>query len=195
MKILVSSQFKNPKRGFTLVELLIGAGISSILAMALMSLMFYTSRSFAALTNYVDLDSYSKNALDRMTSEIRQTQKLMIGTSTRLVFLDGDGKLLTYTYDPKARTLSRTKAGVTDKDPLLRQCDSLKFSLFQRNPMKGKYDQYPAATPATCKLIQVQWTCSRDLIYLKWNTESILSAKIVIRNNPTAKGAVPPGTI
>lgn len=130
-----------------------------------------------------------------MTSEIRQTQKLLIGTATRLVFLDGDGTLLTYTYNAKARTLTRIKNGVTDKEPLLKQCDSLKFSLFQRNPKKGTYDQFPAATANTCKLVQVQWTCSRDLIYLKWNTESILSAKIVIRNNPAAAGAAPPGTI
>lgn len=181
--------------GFTLVELLVGVGISSVLALALMSLMFYTSRSFAALTNYVDLDAYSKNALDRMTTEIRQTRRLVLGNESRLVFIDSDGKTLIYAYNAKARTLTRTKDGIADKDPLLRQCDSLKFSMFQRNPKKGTYDQYPTATANTCKLIQVQWTCSRDLIYLNWNTESILSAKIVIRNNPSAPGAVPPGTI
>jgi type II secretory pathway pseudopilin PulG len=183
------------RSAFTLVELLVGLCIASILGGALLSLVFYTSRSFAALANYVDLDAYSKNALDRLTNEIRQTRRLTSGNNSRLVFQDFDGKTLIYLYDAKAKTLTRTKDGVADKEPLLRQCDSLKFSMFQRNPKKGSYDQYPSATPSTCKLIQVQWTCSRDLIYAKWNTESILSAKIVIRNNPTAKGAVPPNTI
>ena len=174
-----------PVRAFTLVELLVGLAISGILATALMSLVFYTSRSFAALTNYVELDAYSKNALDRMTSEIRQVRRLTTGSERELVFQDFDGQELRYTYDPTAKTLTRSKGGVRDPEPLLKQCDSLRFSLFQRNPRGGSYDQYPAATPATCKLIQVRWVCSRDLIHARQNTESILSAKIVIRNNPS----------
>jgi len=175
------------RRAFTLVELLVGISLATVLGLGLMSLVLYTARSFAALTNYVELDAYSKNALDRMTSEIRQTQRLVSGTSTRLEFQDWDGKRLIYRFNPAKKILTRTKDGVEDAEPLLKQVDTLKFMLFQRNPKKGTYDQFPAATASTCKLIQMQWRCSRDLIYAKWNTESILSAKIVIRNNPNIK--------
>lgn len=165
----------------TLVELLVSLAICGILLAAVATLVFYTGRSFAALANYVDLDAHSRSALDTMSREIRQTKRLIAGSDTQLTFEDFDGKTLVYTYDSIARTLRRTRDGVPDTDPLLTECNFLKFSMFQRNTVSGKYDQYPTATPATCKLVQLRWVCSRDLIFSRWNTESVQSAKIVIR--------------
>ena len=55
------------------------------------------------------------------------------------------------------------------------------FSLYQRNPINGTYDQYPTANPDTCKLVQLSWICSRNILGKKANTESVQSAKVVIR--------------
>lgn len=164
-----------------MVELLVGLGVGAVLLTALAALLFYTGRSFAAIANYVDLDTYSRNALDTMSREIRQTRRLLEGTETRLVFEDWDGKRLSYTYDANSRTLNRAINDVTDAQPLLKECNYLKFSMYQRNPVSGKYDQYPTANASTCKLVQLRWICSRDLITARWNTESVQSAKIVIR--------------
>lgn len=169
------------KAGFTLVELMVSVGICSLVLIGLASLIFYTGRSFAALTNYVDLDVKSRTALDTMSREIRQTRQLTAGTTNSLTFEDFDGTSLVYAYDPVARTLTRTKDGVTDPRPLLTECNFLEFRMFQRNPKNGVYDQHAAATPATCKLVQLRWVCSRDLVKARWNTESVQSAKIVIR--------------
>ncbi len=165
----------------TLIELMVALSISSIVLSAVAALSFYTGRSFAALANYVDLDNASRNALDRMSKEIRQVNRLLEASDTRLVFEDGDTKRLIYEYNSTAKTLTRTKDGVTDDKPLLTECNYLKFSIFQRNPVSGTYDQYPTADPATCKLVQLKWICSRDLIRAQWNTESVQSAKVVIR--------------
>lgn len=167
--------------GFTLVELMVALGIGLLMMTALGGLTFYSGRSFAAMANYVDLDNKSRSALDRMSSEIRQTQYLMEASDTKLVFRDADGGKLTYTYNPNTRNLIRSKNDVADRKALLTECNSLKFSIFQRNPIDGTYDQYPTATPETCKLVQLRWVCSRDLITEKRNTESVQSAKIVIR--------------
>lgn len=173
----------NPRQrgGFTFIELMIASAIGAILLLAISALSFYTTRSFAALANYVDLDNYSRNALDRMSKEIRQANRLLEGTDTKLVFENFNGAKLTYTYDPLAKTLSRAVDGVPDKLPFLKECDYLKFAIFQRNPIQGTYDQYPTATADTCKLVQLKWVCSRSLIKAHWNTESVQSAKIVIR--------------
>ena len=165
----------------TLVELLFALGILSLVLAGLAALTFYTGRSFAALANYVDLDASSRHALDTMSREIRQTKRLIAGTATKLTFEDFDGKDLVYEYDAGSRQLTRTKNGVADPDPLLTECNFLEFSMFQRNPVAGKYDQYATANASTCKLVQLRWVCSRDLIKQKWNTESVQSAKIVIR--------------
>lgn len=172
---------KRRRAAFTIVELLVGVAISGIVLAVVASLTFYTGRSFAAMANYVDLDAFSRNALDEMSREIRQTTKLTAASTTNLVFENYDGATLEYRYDPDERTLRRYINGAADGDPLLEECDYLHFGIFQRNPVAGTYDQYPAATPETCKLVQLRWLCSRDLIQDNFNTESVQSAKIVIR--------------
>lgn len=169
------------RAGVTLIELMVTVAICSVLLVGLAALIFYTGRSFAAMANYVELDSTSRTALDTMSREIRQTKRLISGTSTNLTFEDFDGKELVFSYNETARTLTRAKDGVADAEPLLTECNFLEFSMFQRNPISGKYDQYPTADPTTCKLVQLRWICSRDLIKARWNTESVQSAKIVIR--------------
>jgi hypothetical protein len=166
--------------GFTLVELLVTSVTAGLVLLALASLTFYTGRSFSSLANYVDLDNYSRKALDTMTREIRQTNKLLSATTNKLTFQDYDGGELAYTFDSNAKTLVRSKNGVSDADPLLKECTFLQFSIFQRNPVAGTYNQYPTATAATCKLVQLKWICSRSVIRTV-NTESVQSAKIVIR--------------
>jgi prepilin-type N-terminal cleavage/methylation domain-containing protein len=168
------------RAGVTLIEMAIALGIASIVMLILGSLSSFTARSLAGLANYADLDRTSRNALDTMSQQIRQTRRVIEGTTNRLVFEDNDGGTLQFHYDAGARTLRRTKNAGASK-VLLSNCDNLTFSMYQRNPVAGTYDIYPTATPATCKLIQLRWTCSRDLLKSKFNTESVQSAKIVIR--------------
>ena len=168
------------RAAFTMVEMMIGLGIGALMLAALASLTLYTGRSFAAMVNYVDLDKASRATLDLMSQQIRQTSRLKEGDSKNLVFEDYDGKQLEFRYNSTNRTLTRIKQDEGSK-VLLRNCDDLTFSIFQRNPIAGTYNVYPTATPATCKLVQLRWTCSRDLIRSKVNTESVQSSKIVIR--------------
>jgi hypothetical protein len=155
--------------------------IGSLVAMGMAQLMLFSGRSFAAMANYVSLDRASRNALDTMSKQIRQTNRLIDYSSTSLTFEDADGGTLVFSYDAGARTLTRSKDGIADAKPLLEECDYLHFSIFQRNPIGGTYDVYPTATTTTCKLVQLSWICSREIFGLKANTESVQSSKIVIR--------------
>lgn len=168
----------------TLVELLVAIGIGGILFVAVGTLAFYSARSFAALSNYVELDNYSRKALDQMSREIRQADKLVSGTDSRLEFqhtnaTNGTTYNVIYEYNSADKRLRRTQG--TQTTVLLQECDFLKFSMYQRNPIGGTYDQYPTATPATCKLVQMSWVCSRQILGKRANTESVQSAKVVIR--------------
>lgn len=164
---------------FTLVEVMVAVGISTIIFLAMGSLSLYSGRSFAALANYAELDNASRNTLDTMTRDIRQTEALTAFSSTSLTFRDFDSNTLRYVYNPDQRTLTRMK--LNEVVVLLNECDSLNFAIFQRNPVGGTYDQYPTATPGTCKLIHVSWVCSRTIFGARVNTESVQTAKIVIR--------------
>ncbi len=163
----------------TLVELMVALAVASLLLLAVAVLGIYGGRSFAGLANYTDLDAKSRNALDRLTKDVRQVNRLTASTATSLTFEDADGSSLQYVFSPDDRTLARVKGGVTEV--LLTECDDLSFAIFQRNPINGTYDQYPTASPATTKLINVTWTCSRKILGNTMNTENVQTAKVVIR--------------
>jgi Tfp pilus assembly protein PilW len=169
-------------QAFTMAELLVAMGVGSIVMIAVMVLIFFTGRSYAALVNYTELDKYSRNALDQMVYKIRQANELTSYSSTKLVFTFQVTNTLTYEYSPTYKTLTERVTGARDK-VLLKGCDNLTFQVFQRNTAAGSYDQFPITlTNVAAKLVQLNWTCSRNVLGARVNTESVQSAKIVIRN-------------
>ncbi|MCL5096312.1 MAG: hypothetical protein M1608_01995 [Candidatus Omnitrophica bacterium] len=163
----------------TLIEGLVATAVASLAMVAIASIAIFSGQSFAALGNYADLELQSRHALDLMSQEIRQANDLRSYTSTSLTFDDYDGQTLTYQYDPEAKTLIRIKGD--EREVLLRECNYLVFSVYQRNTIKGSFDQYAASSAATGKLVQLSWVCSRTILGTRMNTESVQSAKIVIR--------------
>jgi prepilin-type N-terminal cleavage/methylation domain-containing protein len=166
-------------RGFSLTEVLVASALSSLLLLGLATFSAVTAQDCAALSNYANLETQSRMALDHITQQIRQTRSLTSCSSTNLIFKDADGTPLEFDYDPNAKTVSRLKAGVSTV--YLQGCDYFHFDIFQRNPVGGSYDAYPTAGASTCKLIQFTWICSRTLLGARINTETVQSAKIVIR--------------
>jgi len=165
--------------GFTFSELLVTIGVGSIVFLAVASLSLYTGRSFASITNYVELDNNSRNALDILTRDIRQVNCLDSFTSSSLVFEDSDKKPLMFIYDSNQRIFYRVKEGVTNV--LLTGCDEIVFRTYQRNPLPGSYELIPTTNAIHCKAIDISWVCSRKVLNGLINTESIQTARIVIR--------------
>lgn len=190
-KIMFGKAFQTGGRrgargGFTLAELSMSIAVSGVILTALLSFTVYAAKSFAAMDNYVDLEQKSQNALDNMTRNIRQTQALSAyGTrivngrsvTNSLTFIDEDGSPLNYNFTENV--LLQTKGGVVSM--LLTNVDYLNFQIFQRNTLASTYNQFPAASVGQCKLISVSWICSRTILGSKMNTESVQTAKIVIR--------------
>ena len=184
--------------GMTLVEMLVAIGISGIVFAAVGMMIFFSGRSYAALANYVDLDNKSRTALDLMSKEIRQVDCVTnSATATlpssgqvvtnRIVLsgkeTDGTSYTVTYDYNPTSQTLVRTKVGglYPGSKTLLTGCTYLNFGMYQRVPIDGTLNQFNAADYATCKVVQLDWICSRKIFNKSDNTESIQSAKVVIR--------------
>ncbi len=163
----------------TLMEMMVAMGISSALLVVIMMITVYTARSFGAISNYVALDRDSRKALDLLTSNIRQADGVLAITTNQLK-LSFNAAELTYTYSPSAKTLSETWNGTTRT--ILVGCDTFAFSALQRNSVPGSYDYYPATLDeSAAKIVQVSWVCSKQLLGNLINTESVQSAKIVIR--------------
>jgi prepilin-type N-terminal cleavage/methylation domain-containing protein len=174
------------RRGFTVLELLVGIAVSSVIMSVLISFTVYAAKSMAAMTNYVDLEQKSQNALDTMTADIRAT-KFLVSYNTKqhdgmtitnaVTFKDSDDQNLTFNYTDNV--LLRQKGG--QSTVLLTNVDYLSFQIFKRNPVPNTYEQYPTSDVTNCKLVSVSWICSRTIMGSRLNTESVQTAKIVIR--------------
>jgi Tfp pilus assembly protein PilW len=70
--------------GSTLVEALIATGITGLLILVLMSITMFSGRAFAAFYNYVDLDDHNKIAMDTITSDLRECNKITAYTSSEI---------------------------------------------------------------------------------------------------------------
>jgi prepilin-type N-terminal cleavage/methylation domain-containing protein len=185
-----------PTRGFTLVEVLIATALGSLVLATVASLSVYGARSSMAIANYTDLDSKSRYALDVIGREIRQATAVTgfqtNATGSYLTLTNAqEGAAVTLTYDPVARTLVMAKTGATPLTALT-QCDNWSFSLYQRTPYGFPTNLvfYPATNTAgaldlsICKVINMNWKCSRQILQQKINTESVQTAQIVLRNKP-----------
>jgi len=171
------------RAAFTLVEMMLAIVIAGILFGAMGALAIYTGRVFAAMSNYIDLDTKSRYALDKMTQEIRQADRLVSYATNQLLFSYKGATNLSYTYDAIGQTLTRTNGA--QNEILLSGCRSLQFNIYKRNPVGGSFDQFPAGVATNAKLVQVTWTCARSVLGYAINTESMQSAKIVIRKETT----------
>lgn len=169
--------------GFFLSEMMVAFGITALLLVAMAAVAMFSGRSFAALANYVDLDDHNRLAIDQLTRDLRQANRIISYTTTSLTMQDADGVDIAYNYSPGHHTLTRSKSATSSV--LLRECDSFSFSLGQRNTVAGSYNLHPAETVETAKVVNVAWVCSRTIFGVKENTESVQTARIVIRKQGT----------
>ena len=163
------------------MDMLVGLGISGVIGAALMSLSLSSARSFATMANYSEMNADSRLALDMMAKEIRNSKGVVECTTNSITLLDASTNQFTFEFDEPSRTVTRTD-GAT-KRVMLEGCDTMKWELFQRTPRGGSYEGYAASRPDLCKLVQVTWVCSRTLFGKRMHTETVQSAKVVIRNN------------
>jgi hypothetical protein len=156
----------------------VAIAVGSIVLMALAAFALYSTRFFLTIRNCVDLDAQARYAVDRMSQEIRQADKLtsydpqkislMLGTNTVTYAYESDGKSLVRLFDNR-RTV------------LLSGCDAARFDIFMRQATNAVYETFPTATVDNAKVVQISWSCSRNVLGNKQNTESMQTAQVVIR--------------
>lgn len=164
----------------SVAEVVVALGLTGVILIVLVGISLTTGRSLAEMFNYVDLDHYNRIALDIMTRDLRQVRYLSDYRTNSISFVDHGSNTLTFTYSPTNRVLTRVQAGRTNT--LLKDCDFLRFDIYQRTPQSNSYALYTAGDPTNCKVVSVTWSCSRSLFGLKANTEQGQTARIVIRN-------------
>ena len=169
------------RSAYTLLEMMVAIGLSLILAAAIATLAFFSSRSFVGMANYADLNQRGQIAMDKLSKDIRQARKLTSYATNSLTFEDADGNPLTYTYSPTAKTLVRVGGGKTST--YLTECNSLNFGIYQHTMKSNMFVCYDVAMVTNARVIQVNWNCSRKIKGKNANTEAVQTAEIVLRNH------------
>jgi hypothetical protein len=172
---------------WTLAEMMVATGVFSISGLALATIFLFCIRSFAAMTNYAVLDKANRHAMDILTQEIRQAQKVISyssnSTSTSLGIVNGSGVNVTYTFDASKQQFIRNDGNSTI---LLTNCNLVAFGLYQRPPESNSFDMYPLNTTSNwqtqVKTIQLTWKTSMNICpTAQINSEDVQTASIVIR--------------
>ena len=162
--------------GLTLIEMMVAFSVGGLVLMS-MGLIFVTSsRSFAAMSNYVSMDRDSRKALDQMTRDIRRSQNLTTFTTNRLVFQYAGTTNLVYNWDPASARLTQWKTG-GQTNTLLTNCVFLKFAMTDNTLT-------PTTGVSQGKTISVAWKCSQRVVGTTVTSDDMQQALVVIRNKP-----------
>ena len=167
------------RRGVTLVETLIAAAIGVMVAALFATLISSTARSLIALANWHSLDQHNRTAIDTMTRDIRQANRVTAFTPNSVTLEDADGASLRFRYDPAKRELTRTKG--TETIVLLPEVDVCTFTMWQRNIVTGTLQNYRTDDVNQCKVVGLYWNCSRTILGKKSNVSGGQSTRVVIR--------------
>jgi hypothetical protein len=162
--------------------MMVAVGVGFVVLLVVATLFISSNRMFIDLSNYVGIDQDSEHALERMTRDIRKSQDMVSFNTNRIEFYYDATKRLTFTYDPAARQLIRSLTGEADTC-LMKDCDSLEFSMFKNAPLGGG-TVGQTIVPGLGKCIQVTWKCSRTVLNQTHQSENVEQALIVIRNKP-----------
>jgi len=166
---------------------MIAAGISTFVLASLGSTYVFISRTMDATANYEELDRQSRNAIDLITTDIRQCGGLTNYSTNSLSFTNLDGSSLQFSWDGTNfvtyTNASTNLAGCPRGGTLLKGCTYLNFSIFQRKPVSGTTMTFTSTTNAAlAKVVVMDWTCRRTNYLSLKDTESVQTAKVVMRN-------------
>jgi prepilin-type N-terminal cleavage/methylation domain-containing protein len=178
------------RAGFTLVEYMVAMAVGLLVLGAGLALWAYGSRTCAALLSYIELSSASKNALDRVSQQIRNATRVEFCSGEKLVLAvrpeSGSNMIkVTYVYDPVGQTFRQRITTATNEEvtTLLTECTNFQFSVYQRTPQYNSSALFTNAwNTNTAKVVEMRWTCIRKLTGDQNNIEAQASAKVVIRN-------------
>jgi prepilin-type N-terminal cleavage/methylation domain-containing protein len=170
------------RSGFTLAEMLVATGISSILLLFASSFYLFSLRSFTSMANYMDLNKKSRNASDLISRDLRSALSVASLVNNQLVLNEPGGTNYTYTYDPTHGKLTRNDGNWTQVLLTGIASNSFAFSFYGR-PTTNTYEYFPTNAPNGAKLVGFKWSCARPGVGgAPGNSEGTQMAIIDLRN-------------
>ncbi len=170
--------------GWTFMEMMVALACGTIVMLAFIATTISVATTMMAAGNYNDLNKSSRNTLDWLSRDVRNSTSVgASSSSTSVIITNSTGAtVITYAWDG-SNVLSRTEvnSGSSIRTMMLTNCEIFSFSYYQRNPTNN-FAFVSTTNPAQIKLVSVSWRCSRRILGAKLNTESVQTATVVMRN-------------
>ena len=167
------------RRGFTLVEVMIGATISSFVLAGVLSAYLFIVRSGVGLVNYAEMEQEARNALELFAQDTRQASAIT-WNSKASVTLTVDSAYVVYQYNSNKKTFERLAAGETRT--ILEGISAFEFKAFSITGAEINYASDLAAASRQTKQLQLSLSAARTNTTVVRATNTVLSARFILRN-------------
>lgn len=179
----------NDRRAFSLVELMIAAGLSVIVFAAIFSAYIYMARNLTRIANFQQQQVQNRRVLYLMAKDVNEAVQVTDTPPPSAAFVglklpprppSPDATLLTYTYDAVAHTLTRhgVTGAVITNDVLLSNLTGFSFVYF---------DESGVVSPPLAFIKQIQFTYTSAVGDRPNGTQSgdaVASSRMVLRSKP-----------
>lgn len=184
--ISTTTHFKRGCRAFTLVELLIGVTLGTMVLAGVLSTFLMLGRSGANIANYSMMETQSRRALEELSQDIRMAKDVKWNSAQSISVLvpdtytsvSGPVTYVWFTYALEANELYRKPglvASATLKTPLVRRVASCEFKRFDRL-------NNATTNPLSIKRLQLTLVVRRKSQTVSSASNTILSASYILRN-------------
>jgi Tfp pilus assembly protein PilW len=170
--------------GFTLIEMLIAVTVSVFVIASILTLLVISMQNYVATANYVRMNDQSRNAMDRISREIRNASGVVSATpGTSLVLINSNNNAtISISYDSSAQTLTLTTNLVTLAT--LTGCTNFSFQLYNRQTSTTNVSFNTTTTDLnSCKAVSLSWFCKKPITGSKFSTEIVQASQVMLRNN------------
>lgn len=172
------------RRGYTLLELMLSTGLSSLVLAGVLSTFLFLSRSGATMQNYNEMELQSRRGLEYFAEDVRQAKAIAWNSSTS-VTLTLDSATITYSYSSVTRAFSRqdatsTKVLITSITPNTFVFRAYKMGNTTPLPLVTNADLVTANNDT--KQLQITLETYRARSVLATTTNKVLSARYILRN-------------
>jgi prepilin-type N-terminal cleavage/methylation domain-containing protein len=167
------------RRGFTLVEVMIGAALSTFILAGVLSTFLFLGRSGANMQNYSDMETQARRGLEMFAEDVRQASAITWNSATSATIVVNSASI-TYAYDSGTRRFNRNGAPlITGVTP-----GSFAFSAFNvagaEMPLSTAAER--TAASSSTKQLQITLEATRTNTTVVAATNTVLSARFILRN-------------
>ncbi len=173
---------RRARSGFTLVEVLIGATLGTMILAGVLTTFLFLGRSGMNVQNYNDMESQARKSLELFAEDVRQASAIAWSSSTTVTLTVNTAPVI-YTYDSGAGTFYRRDA--TGTRALLTGVTSFTFKAYTITGAEiTDFSTSTARTAASKNTKQLQLTleAARARTTLATATNTVLSARFILRN-------------